>query len=107
MSLTTSQVQTQFGKAATFLAAAKVSLTFSAVTKTGVKGNTDITQTSGDVGVWDAYTFSVTINLSDWTTPPSTGDEVVVVGDDTYQVLIHHDDPMGALRRLDLGEQYV
>ena len=95
-----------FSNVRSFAAGSRLTLSFGGQSKDGIRGSTDITQVHDDPGVWDDYSFSVTVNPAEWTTAPSTGDAVVISAV-TYQVLVHKDDQFSALRRLDLGEQYA
>jgi len=57
-------------------------------------------------GARDAYTMSVTLVVSDWTTLPETDDTVTIDSVD-YYVLHHEDGAAGRSRRLDLAEEYA
>ena len=106
MALTASHIRTQLQKVRAFVSSASVPVVFGGETVQGLKTTIDITQETDDIGTWDAYDFSVLTSRGDWSTAPSSGDEVTVDGN-TRQVIIAHQDSIEALLRLDLGEAYA
>ena len=59
-----------------------------------------------DEGLRDQYRFSVTVQASEFSTLPRSGD-VLTIGGTVYRVLRTGADGQGLALRLDLGERYA
>ena len=103
MALTATQFGADFDNMAGDLSQA---VTFAGSPYTMIRDSVDERHIPDVEGLRTNYRFSLWLKRSDFTTSPTVND-IIDIGGTEYRVLQLSDDPLDAIRRLDMGEKFA